>query len=372
MSIGRFLAGDLWGRLDTFAVPSFTFRKRTVPHRTDELALALAELSVFTAGCFRAAKRESDAMFTTTREELTAQTGYEEAQIGRALQGLVSKKFLHRVDDKQTRTSGQFDAENNYIIADPITGQSFARGAPKGKKPRNLRSILFQSDVKYLTMPTCVGRMLAPLKGSSLALYMAALQVASKRQRNQFNIDVAELRLLAGIGDNRTVFKIVEEVLYPFDGQRKNYLEMHFSSNRRTVEIELLDPDTDLTIEDRQMELDLQVVQQPKIDARTHEERIKRGEQLLRFVKTAIAAPIIIDDARAGEYKTTCPFCYGDPKRRHVPTFTLNTSPAHGFGMYQCYQCRVGHGQGKNLLSLVMDLKGLTKFQALVLLDRCR
>jgi hypothetical protein len=367
----KFLAGELWGRLDTFAVPSFTFKKGTLPHRTDELALTVAELSVFTAGCPRAAKRESDAMFTATREELTAQTGYEEAQIGRALQGLVSKKFLHRMDDKQTRTSGQFDA-NTYIIADPVTGKDFARGAPKGKKPRNLRSILFQSDVKYLTMPTCVGRMLAPLKGSSLALYMAALQVASKRQRNQFNIDVAELRLLAGIGDNRTVFKIVEEVLYPFDGQRKNYLEMHFSSNRRTVEIELLNPDTDLTIEDMQMELDLQVVKQPEIDRRTDDERIRRGEQLLRFVNTAIATAIIADDGRTGEYKTTCPFCYGDPKRRHVPTFTLNTSPAHGFGMYQCYQCRVGHGQGKNLLSLVMDLKGLTKFQALELLERCR
>lgn len=355
------LVDTLWNPLEYFTVPAHIFK-------SGKLTLTFAELSVYLIACKRASVYQSGCRIQLPLLETAQLTGYATSKAHAAIAELQSKGLLKQVYvDREHDKTGKFE-NIEYTICD-AQGEGLHTSGQRARLRVGLRAKLCKLKQPYFSLPSCITDYLAELRGAPLAVYVGAVRLCNMAGQREITTTKAELRRVSGVATNRTLNAAIDDVLYPCDGEHRNFLEI---TGAQTLTVTLTNPS-----DPQSLPLDYYEITEQETGKATARRKEYSDDLLLRWATAAVwngATPDVLKLGSNGDHLGTCPMCGGaNAKRRGVPTLAINVarrSPQNNYGIYFCHSC--GAGSGETLLDLVMQRTGLNVIKAMATLDKLK
>jgi hypothetical protein len=355
------LVDTLWNPLEYFTVPAHIFK-------SGKLTLTFAELSVYLIACKKASVYQSGCCIQLPLLETARLTGYATSKTHAAIAELQSKGLLRQLyGEREHDKTGKFE-NIEYTICDTQGAGLFIPSQPVRRRV-GLRARLHGAKEPYFSMPACIADYLKELRGAPLAVYVGAVRLCNLAGRREIATTKAELRRVSGVATNRTLNAAIDYVLYPCDGDHRNFLEI---TGTKKLEVTLTNPS-----DPQSLPLDYYEITEQQTGKSTTRRKEYSDDLLLRWAASAIwngATPDALKLGSNGDHLGTCPMCGGaNAKRRGVPTLAINVarrSAQNSYGIYFCHSC--GAGAGETLLDLVIQRTGLNVIKAMASLDKLK
>ncbi len=197
---------NYWGRLSQFEIPHSIVQGNRVALKPSALSVLLVLFEIGKSKRSRVVGSSVDVK--ASQELLMERSGSSKNMITGAVEELEQKRFIRRSSSR--KKYGEFGA-NLYTLCDPATG-----GALVTAKTQNF---LIANEVQYIKIPKCVVKehqadwSLARMSGSEKRMYVAICWLANRKNSNEFQFDVADLKKLADFSTLGTAEKALEGLL---------------------------------------------------------------------------------------------------------------------------------------------------------------
>jgi hypothetical protein len=326
-----------WGKIRQVQVPVSLIQNGTIILDSDALAVLLVLLQINKNKAVK--DYEPIAKVKVGQDTLMQRTGYSTNVITRAVKGLQNRKFIE--PDRHRKKYSQFGT-NEYQFCSPEDGALLMAK----------QNLMYGNRLPYFTFPVCVIQentanwSLASMTGSELKLYTCILYLANRNRNNEFTTTAAELRQLSGLAP--ATFRNTLDQL-----ECRGLVWV--SARPKAYNITLCDPYTGQPLE----ELDGIDENDPanyftkgeKGQSKRLNLNTGNPEQVERLIRSCVSEEPLIQGN--GDLMIHCPF-HSDS------TPSCSVSPRKN-GCFHCFGC----GENGSLMNLIMQLKGITKGEAI-------
>jgi DNA-binding MarR family transcriptional regulator len=282
---------------------------------------------------------DSLATVKVGHEKLMERTGYSTNVITKAIKGLQNRKFIEVA--RHHKKYGEFGA-NEYILCHPEAGM------PLTAK----RDVVYGNGLPYFTFPECVVKehtanwSLSNMSASELRLYVCILYLANRHRSNEFTATSAELRKLSGLAP-ATFRKALDEL------ECRGLAWVTASS--KPYRISLCDPYTGQPLHEQTGVDEDDPANYFTIGEKGQSKRLNLNsgdrEQVEKLIRSCLSEEPVMQGN--GDLRIRCPFHSDDN-----PSCSVSSKKN---GCWHCFGC----GKNGSLIQLLMQLKGITKGEAI-------
>jgi hypothetical protein len=340
-AVGKLLEG-----VSVYAVPPL--------FKGNELTLKDAALSVYLYCCKLANQQKSDGQFVFIMRDAAAKTGYSIKQVRRALEHLLSKNVRRIV----LIDSADF-LPNIYALSNELgmpIGKAF-----RGDQPATLRTLMHDASLGYDEIPRYVMEHLKELYGPPLAIVLTGIKQAQDLHEAKYISILAEWKRMAH------VYK--DQVLHAALGKDevKRVLHVDHRKGSRVADVEVFNPDTQMTLADNKPDAVLRARERAAI-SQYEADRTKKFTQaeLEAWFEHEFPEATYSNDEE--EFFVPCPQCHGTRKGSVRPRPTLRVRfDKGGVGVMAC-RAFIGKERGEDILC-PFDTKGKVPYHLVAMRD---